>query len=196
MTAVSTKSRLSQAEDPLLRLRADALPNLLDGWVGRVVLDGETEVVLLPERPLRVWLPGPHRCLEGEEVVRVKKRDLSLSAHRSECRDQILRAIAWTVGLELRSSAPDWGPSYAWEVYGWTVGDDHSPRSVMFMPPETIERRPNWIGNRRIAIPGLPDPRTYGNPMVRHDFLLDGSERLFARALVHVAEHLGKMERR
>ena len=107
-------------------------------------------------------------------------------------RDRLARYVAGRVGLEVGSTAPTWAPDRAWDVYGWTLGDNHSPRSVMFMPPEQIGRRPNWIGNRRIPVPGLPDPNNlyddYRSP--KPATVEDGTPLMYCVALGIVAVHV------
>lgn len=106
-----------------LLLRASACPGILDGWVGPVVLDGETLAVLLPGKPHRVYLPEPHRCLEGQEEARALPRHLSLDLARDEAADRCARWLAWAVGLAVGATAPEWERTPRWRHLGeWSLG--------------------------------------------------------------------------
>jgi hypothetical protein len=174
-----------------LLLRASDCPGLLDGWAGPALsADGLTPVVLLPGLPgdglggrlpvgsCWAWWPMLGRAgAIPEDWVR-------LGLSRASTRDRVARWVAGRVGLECGATAPGWEGRSAWEVSGWCL--DCRPGSRLFVPPNTVHRRPNWSQtSRRVAVPALaalsPDPAR----------LPDGCRRVDAEALAVVARFVG-----
>jgi hypothetical protein len=169
-----------------LLLRADALPELLDNWHGRV------------------WASdvGPARncVLQGIDHDRVylglrahPYSTISLDLSLPECRDRVARVLARVVGLApVGSTAPvfaEWGRIYRLYVpvahylpWGKDTSKPH-PGERYFYPAMTEALD---TPHRVDIVPSLStlDP---SDPAL----LPDGSRVVDARALLLVAEHIG-----
>jgi hypothetical protein len=152
-----------------LLLRADALPGLLDGWVGPVDAGVST------------------RCLwDGDtargyaDLVPYRGRRLSLDLSLPECRDRVARVLARVVGLECESTAPAWALTVMRRdrVPHWLLGRATGPYVIF----AHIRNEPAWLGVPSLSTLDPSDPT----------LLPDGSRVVDARALLLVAEHVGR----
>jgi hypothetical protein len=166
---------------PDLLLRADALPGLLDGWVGPVVVSDTPHVYWFTTKY------GFALVFDGNgETKSVRHKDIALDLSLPEVRDRVARVLARVVGLECGSTAPGWS----------TEGND-------YFDPEWCLAHPVWTHRTRYFIPAKEWGRLYhhdraiivpslstldpSNPAS----LPDGSRWVDARALVLVAQHVG-----
>lgn len=159
---------------PLL-LRCDALPGLLDGWVGPVASDHGRLTYLGPRTEGRAPL-----CVYDNEVVPFDPRVLALDLTLPESRDRVARVLAKVLGLECGSTAPGWhrlGPSddgiLQWEL------DCFEGFTFWSTAPTKLTPKGHHLPSLSTLDPSS-DER-----------LGDGSRWVDAKALKLVAEHVG-----
>lgn len=162
---------------PLI-LRADALPGLLDGWVGPVVTKDET---LADTVRFSDWVPPDHRVYTSNlGLCGLPVAHLSLDLSLPECRDRVARVLARAVGLECGSTAPTFS-------LGWRP----TPRWCLII---STRRRGQFLRSKedpRSFVPSLVVPSLSTLNPSSPDLLPDGSRKVDAMALKLVAEHVG-----